>query len=503
MTTDDLKRADREVIGRYVELRQDGDRWKGLCPFHDDRNPSFVVYGDGKGWHCFACDIGGDVFDFLKRHEGLDFREAKRRVEELTGATAPTNQRPTERRIVEAYPYTDEAGELLYEVLRYEPKDFRQRRPDGQGGWTWSLGGLRRPLYRLPAVLKADEVFIVEGEKDVHSLEGFGFVATTNSGGASQAWQAEWTDALIGRRVVIIPDADEPGRKHAAKVREALRGAADEVLLVNLPDGFKDVSDFIAAGHGGADIRAAIEQERRKAAEADRPWWHSIGSMDDLKPEPVRWLLEPLIPEGAFVLLAGTPGSYKSFIALDIARAVATGESFAQLGVARPRDVLYVDLENPRNVIAARKEFLGIPSAPRLRYWGRWSKLPFFGVDSRELLAYAAAEKPLLIFDSLVRFHRSDENSNSEMSKVMGDFLALSRAGATVLLLHHAGKDAAKNARGAIEVEAAPDLGYRANRTADRVVSLFQFKNRLGAEQTFDLRLSQYGFDSIQEGGPR
>src|SRR5690606_4735676 len=111
-------------------------------------------------------------------------------------------------RVVETYPYTDENGELLFEVLRYEPKGFRQRQPDGRGGWVWGLGDVCRPLYRLPYVLKASEVLIVEGEKDVHTVERMGFTGTTNPGGSSQPWRREWTPTLKGRRVVIIPDAD-------------------------------------------------------------------------------------------------------------------------------------------------------------------------------------------------------------------------------------------------------------------------------------------------------
>jgi hypothetical protein len=198
-----------------------------------------------------------------QRREDIDFSDAKRRVEKLMGRAIQAKPARTEQRVVESYPYVDEEGRLLYEVVRLEPKSFRHRRPDGRGGLIWSIGGVRRPLYRLPAVLRASEVLVVEGERDVHGLERLGFVATTNSGGASQPWQREWTDNLSGRRVAIIPDADEPGREHGLKIREALLGSADEVLLVNLPPGIKDISDFIGAGHGAADIRTLIEQARQ------------------------------------------------------------------------------------------------------------------------------------------------------------------------------------------------------------------------------------------------
>ena len=107
-------------------------------------------------------------------------------------------------RIVATYPYTDEHGELLYEVLRYEPKGFRQRRPNGQGGWAWNLNGARRVLYRLPALLAdidADNtVWICEGEKDAEALRSAGAAATCNSGGAATEWLPEYSGLLRDTR---------------------------------------------------------------------------------------------------------------------------------------------------------------------------------------------------------------------------------------------------------------------------------------------------------------
>ncbi len=229
------------------------------------------------------------------------------------------------------------------------------------------------------------------------------------------------------------------------------------------------------------------------------PWWKRIPSIDDIEYEPIRWLIEPLIPLAGFVLLVGKPGSYKSWLALDVARAVATGTSFADMTPSPAREVLYIDRENGKNLIAYRKKLLRISGVPDLRYWGRWVSLPFLGVASKELLQYAEEVKPLLIFDSLVRVHQLDENSNSEMARVMNAFVQLSRKGATVLLLHHAGKDNEKNFRGAMEIEAAPDIAYRVDRK-DRVIKLRQFKNRFAEEQSLELHWTEYGFQSPHGG---
>lgn len=157
-----------------------------------------------------------------------------------------------EKRIVATYDYFDESGELLYQVVRYEPKDFRQRRPDDAGGWIWNLKGVRRVLYRLPQLLTVDKsaiVFIVEGERDADRLAELGLVATTNASGAEK-WRDEYNEHLRGRRVVILPDNDEAGHKHAEKVAASLQGIAANVQIVMLPDvpEKSDVSDWLDAG---------------------------------------------------------------------------------------------------------------------------------------------------------------------------------------------------------------------------------------------------------------
>ena len=146
-------------------------------------------------------------------------------------------------------------GELLYEVVRYKPKSFRQRRPDGQGGWTWALGDTPRVLYRLPELLadRSPWVYVVEGEKDADNLRAAGLPATTNAGGAGKWGTLSDDSALEGRRVCVIPDADKPGRggapgpgeKHAQQVAQALQGRAQEIRILRLPGGAKDASDWL------------------------------------------------------------------------------------------------------------------------------------------------------------------------------------------------------------------------------------------------------------------
>jgi len=162
-------------------------------------------------------------------------------------------------RITDTYDYIDEQGKLLYQVVRYEPKDFKQRRPDGHGGWLWRKHP-RQVLYRLPEVKEAAIVFVVEGEKDVETLRKHGFVATTNAGGAKAPWLVGFSDALRGREVILLPDADEPGRRRVLTIARELIGKAAKIILLEL-QGAKDVSEWFEQGHSETYLIAQIEAE--------------------------------------------------------------------------------------------------------------------------------------------------------------------------------------------------------------------------------------------------
>ena len=113
------------------------------------------------------------------------------------GKPAAEKPAPSNRgRIVATYDYTDEHGELLYQAVRYDPKDFRQRAPNPDGSWSWSIKGVKRVLYRLPEVLAAvaegKAIYICEGEKDVEAARALGLVATCNAMGADNGTGNKW-----------------------------------------------------------------------------------------------------------------------------------------------------------------------------------------------------------------------------------------------------------------------------------------------------------------------
>ena len=204
-----------------------------------------------------------------------------------------TNTGNTRPEVKERYNYEDENGQLLFQVVRLEPKDFRQRRPDGNGNWIWNLEGVARVLYRLPELLGADParpVYIPEGEKDVETLRVLGFVATCNPGGSGK-WELLAPGAnehLRGRDVVIIPDNDGPGEAHAEQVAEALQGIAGSVRILKLldvpPKG--DVSVWVATqrrrlqseGVDPQQIDLEIQEELDALIRKTPPLWLEDGS---------------------------------------------------------------------------------------------------------------------------------------------------------------------------------------------------------------------------------
>lgn len=157
------------------------------------------------------------------------------------------------------YGYEDEAGAVLYQCVRYkDPKDFRQRRPDGAGGWIWNLRDTRLVLFRLPQLLKADPgetVVFVEGEKDVLRLEAQGFITTCNPMGAGKG-RRDLVEPLRGRPVAILPDNDEAGRQHAEKIARMLMPIAASVKVVELPGLPEkgDASDWFDQGGTAEDL---------------------------------------------------------------------------------------------------------------------------------------------------------------------------------------------------------------------------------------------------------
>ncbi len=233
-------------------------------------------------WHSHEDGRGGGVLDLIAWQTGITSRAEQmgwleqQGLKEKQPVPCPESPDvlPASRRMSACYDYTDEDGNVLFQVVRYEPKDFRQRRSDGKGGWVWSVKGVRQVPYRLPQLLGAPwdtPVFVVEGEKDVLRLESLGLVATCNAGGAGK-----WPDALskpfARRHVVILADNDEPGHQHADKVCRALSQAEAEVRVLSLPGLLPkgDVSDWLDAGGTVEQLLQMVDAPGKQQFEDDQ-----------------------------------------------------------------------------------------------------------------------------------------------------------------------------------------------------------------------------------------
>src|ERR1019366_2516715 len=141
------------------------------------------------------------------------------------------------RTLVATYDYPDESGTLLFQVLRYAPKDFKVRRPDGKGGWVYSMEGIKRVPYLLSEIVKCKKVFVTEGEKDAETGSCDLDLPTTTAPFGAGKWRPEYNPYFAGTIVRLIPHNDEAGQRHMQAVACSLFPVADKVKIVELPFG--------------------------------------------------------------------------------------------------------------------------------------------------------------------------------------------------------------------------------------------------------------------------
>lgn len=240
----------QSILDKLRNVKQADKEFSAKCPAHDDsRNSLSVSIGDD-GRVLLFCHAGC-TNNAICGALGLELKDL-----------FPPQAKSSHRRIVATYDYMNEHGLRLFQKVRYEPKDFRCRVPDGKGGWSWKMTGVRRVLYHLPAVIESTIVFIAEGEKDCNLLAQYDLVATCNYDGAGK-WDASYNSFFKDKVVFIIPDNDEAGKKHVVNIFPQIKAVAADCRIVELPGlpDKGDVSDYFANG-------GTIEQFRETAAKA-------------------------------------------------------------------------------------------------------------------------------------------------------------------------------------------------------------------------------------------
>ena len=248
-----------DVLARFPGARKTPNGWQAKCPAHHDQVASLSISVQEDGKVLLYCHAGCELRDIL--------HAADLRMTDLFPPKRREAGKSPGRSIVAVYDYTDGNGKPEYQVVRFEPKGFSQRRrevtPNG-GRWVWNLKGVTRYLFRLPqvngAVAGKQTVYIVEGEKDVLTLEALGLTATCNAGGAGK-WLKEYSEQLAGADIVILPDNDMPGRGHAELVALSLSGLAARTRVVELPDlpPKGDVTDWARGGGTAEEMKEIVD----------------------------------------------------------------------------------------------------------------------------------------------------------------------------------------------------------------------------------------------------
>ena len=335
-----------DFISRFEKKMKTTRGYMVRCPAHEDGKSSLSVGRARDGGvllKCFAgCQpkdivaaLGLEMKDLFAEEKAKPFVPVKVAKPQSNGSGKPeANGKPV---IETIYSYTDALGREVYQAIRMKPKTFRQRHAVN-GDWVWNMDGVERVLYRLPEVVKASQVWIVEGEKDADNLAALGFCATCNVGGAGK-WLDGYSEFLRGKEVIICGDNDKPGQDHANMVFDSVATKAKSVRMVKVP-GAKDASDFIELLPKERPARSAFEDLVADAVPHVGGVRMPIYSMADIEPryhklvtlpEGLRvdlgaWLpsfrnkVRPLTP-GSVVLVQGDTGIGKTMILQNIAMA--------------------------------------------------------------------------------------------------------------------------------------------------------------------------------------
>jgi putative DNA primase/helicase len=512
-----------EVLNKLKNVKRNGKGYSALCPVHTDKRNSLSI------------NEGFDGKVLLKCHAGCSFRKIQNALGMGSNYNGNSHISTNSRRIVASYDYKDENGNLLYQAVRYEPKGFSQRRPIGNGGFIYNLESVRRVLYRLPEILKANSsktIFICEGEKDADKLVKHNLEATTNSGGAGK-WRDEYSEALQGRHIVILPDNDEPGMRHAKQVAHSLYTRATSIRIVKLPNlpPKGDVSDWLNSGNPVEELLKLVGQT--PVYEGDFEFenssvflslgeFMSISISNDV---PIAFTLK----RGEIGLLSAVTNRGKSTLIRNALLSLACGKEFLPMVESgKPRKVLLLDFETSlerlqpdlrsmtRNFTS--EEMRLVAENFFVMCEGRINEDPISlskYQHSLKVQQFARIKKiDLIVVDTLsAAFDLRNENDNAEVTRLALKPLRnlAQNVGASLIAVHHIGKsrsEGANQTEGAYKGRGASAFGAYAtavfNLYADKsdtsLITLDCAKRKDGGEnfsRLFKLNLSLRWFQPV------
>lgn len=423
------------VLSKLGNVKKQGKEYIAKCPAHEDKKPSLSVSNGDDGRVLIYCHAGCETSDILAAI-GLEVKDL----------FSDNGNKPKSEPLA-IYDYVDKTG-IKYQVLRYFPKDFKVRRPDGAGDWIYDLKGVRRIPYNLLAVRQAikenESIFVCEGEKDCDTLDSLGICATTNSGGVGgfRQWNEGLADYFEGVNIVILPDNDKAGREHALKVaHSSLKEIVTSIKIVelpNLPDK-GDVTDWIKAGHSKEELIKLVSKAEEWQPKADEiqtePFALLLRDFMDAGSLEIEWLWEGILPKPSLGILAAKPKFGKTLLSFNLAIAISLGCHYLGRKV-KQTDVLIVQLEDPEVIIRNRFSKMGIGDEEHIFIR---AGMPMTKEDWKLLNEFIAEKQiGLIIIDPFIFAFSGNEQDATATSIFLKSIRELIFAtGCSVLLVHH------------------------------------------------------------------
>ena len=531
-------------------------QWVASCPVpshgkgNGDKNPSLSVHIDDEGKPLFHCHGGcsqESVFQTIRDMQLLP--ELEERPDPLA------NIKPMPKvEFQQEWQYQDEDRVTVFVKHRIRigefGKTYRLYKIDADGRRSTTLGDARIVPYNLPAMLDAKSagriIYLVEGEKAADAIKSIGMIATTAHTGAG-SWPQAITEYFAGAQVIILPDNDVAGWGYAYKAAEAILPIVKSLKVVDL--GLQgqgdDAYEFIEEG-GSRDKLVALVKAASVLTSVDQltmperlnPVLNSIASAvqqvtastediakefetappppkpakqiaiehwDSIQDEPVKWLIEGVIPVGAFTALYGPPGSFKSFIALDIAEAIATGRTWMGHGVTEKGAVLYICGEGfggvGARIKACKQHHQTEDGAPiyvirhQLNLRSSVEDFNALMIAIENTVTELGINFKMIIVDTLARaFGGGNENDSADMGAFITACGRIQQIvqDCALMILHHSGKDATKGLRGHSSLLGAVDTELELLRFEDQMKGVITISKQKDGEDN-----KRIGFEMV------
>jgi hypothetical protein len=485
-----------EIAKALGNAKKVSNGWLASCPVtshgqgNGDRNPSLSVTEGEDGKPLFFCHGGCNQEEVFNAVRDYGLLPDKPNPKDFLTNLNPVNKEPV---LEQEWHYTDEDGVTQHIKQRFKTADakgktYKQYRVDEQGRKHASMTGANIVPYQLPEIEFARKtnrtVFLTEGEKAADAIRSLGAYATCTHNGAS-SFPEDVVKYFVGLTVAVLPDNDIVGWEYARKAVQALKTVTKSIRVVDLQlehikeDAYEFVykygktkQDLIELTKSTQSIQSEedvtiparlkpIEETPEQPQEQHKPEnIFRIEAWDDIEDEPVNWLIQGVIPQRSFVALYAPPASFKSFIALDIAECIATGRPFLNNEIAKTGAVLYIAGEGHGGIgtrIKALKTHHNTPEGAQVYFLRRQVNLRSSQSDLKDLVAAIDEVQAIndikfemIVIDTLARaFGGGNENASEDMGAFITAAGAIQgRYECSLLVVHHAGKDATKGLRG-------------------------------------------------------